>query len=73
MVSPLAVVDHMLPLNATGEPLLHYNIMRWITVNADQIVILVLLFAVTIKFVLFEEKEQHFFKPNVITDGMFNL
>ncbi|EEB15787.1 3-hydroxy-3-methylglutaryl-coenzyme A reductase, putative [Pediculus humanus corporis] len=73
MVSPLAVVDHMLPLNATGEPLLHYNIMRWITVNADQIVILVLLFAVTIKFVLFEEKEQHFFKPNVITDEVKNV
>ncbi|KAK6643686.1 hypothetical protein RUM43_005196 [Polyplax serrata] len=63
IVSPLTVVDRILPLNTTDESLLHLNIMRWITVNADHIVILVLLLAVTIKFILFEEKEQHFLRP----------
>lgn len=65
MVSPLAVVDHMLPHNATDESLLHVNIMRWITVNADHIVVLILLLALALKFILFEEKETHLLRSDL--------
>lgn len=73
MVSPLAVVDHMLPLNATDESILHVSIMRWITVNADHIVVLIILLALALKFILFEEKEQHFLRSDLDFDGKFFL
>ncbi|KAL0278245.1 UNVERIFIED_CONTAM: hypothetical protein PYX00_000115 [Menopon gallinae] len=73
MVSPLAVVDHMLPHNATDESLLHVNIMRWITVNADHIVVLILLLALALKFILFEEKETHLLRSDIDFEITRNL
>lgn len=69
MVSPLAVVDHMLPLNATEESLLHVNVMQWITVRADQIVVCILILALAVKVILFDKKEKHFGPSDLNLDG----
>lgn len=69
MVSPLAVVDHTLPLNATEESILHVNVMHWITVRADQIVIYIILLFLAVKVILFDKKEQHFGTTDLDFDG----
>lgn len=71
MVSPLAVVDHTLPLNATDESILHLNVMHWITVRADQIVIYIILLFLAVKVILFDKKEQHFGTTDLDFDGKF--
>lgn len=59
IVSPLAVVDHRLPMNATEESILHTNIMIWLNSNYDQVIILMVVLILTLKFILFEDKEEH--------------
>ncbi|KAJ8984512.1 hypothetical protein NQ317_010983 [Molorchus minor] len=56
-ISPL-VVDHHMTLNKTEENVLHGYIMKWVTLSADHIVILILLLALVIKFIFFENKED---------------
>ncbi|XP_018578730.1 3-hydroxy-3-methylglutaryl-coenzyme A reductase [Anoplophora glabripennis] len=56
-ISPLVAEQHM-TLNRTEETALHGYIMKWVTLSADHIVILILLLALVIKFIFFENKED---------------
>ncbi|KAJ3639685.1 hypothetical protein Zmor_003029 [Zophobas morio] len=56
-IRPLVVEQHM-TLNRTDDTTLHEYIMKWVTVSADHIVILILLLALVVKFVFFENKED---------------
>ncbi|RZC35616.1 3-hydroxy-3-methylglutaryl-coenzyme A reductase [Asbolus verrucosus] len=56
-IRPLVVEQHM-TLNRTEDTTLHEYIMKWVTVSADHIVILILLLALVVKFVFFENKEE---------------
>lgn len=54
-------------LNRTEDAALHGYIMKWVTLSADHLVILILLLALVIKFIFFENKEdlvQHFHPLN---------
>lgn len=46
----------MAPLNATDKLDISEHIMKWLKVSSDQIVILILLVALLVKFVFFEER-----------------
>lgn len=63
------VVETLLPHNITVEQVLSVSIMRWVTVNADHIVVLILLLALACKFILFEEDEQRFMSAELDLDG----
>ncbi|XP_057664342.1 3-hydroxy-3-methylglutaryl-coenzyme A reductase isoform X1 [Diorhabda carinulata] len=52
------VVEQHITLNRTEENALHGYIMKWMTLSADHIVILVLLLALVVKFIFFENKEE---------------
>ncbi|XP_075217147.1 HMG coenzyme A reductase [Lycorma delicatula] len=54
---PLVTGDHI-NTNRTDDVALQGYFMRWIRVSADQIVILILLLALTVKFIFFEDKEE---------------
>ncbi|KAK9889095.1 hypothetical protein WA026_004368 [Henosepilachna vigintioctopunctata] len=54
-ITPLAIEDHV-ALNGTEQAAVHDYIMRWLALSADHIVILILLLALVIKFVFFENK-----------------
>jgi hypothetical protein len=56
-IRPLVAEQHM-SLNRTEDAALHEYIMKWVTVSADHIVILILLLALVVKFVFFENKEE---------------
>ncbi|RZF38994.1 hypothetical protein LSTR_LSTR003737 [Laodelphax striatellus] len=49
--------DHI-SSNRTEDAVLQGYLMRWVRVSADQIVILILLLALTVKFIFFEDKEE---------------
>ncbi|XP_063225031.1 3-hydroxy-3-methylglutaryl-coenzyme A reductase isoform X2 [Bacillus rossius redtenbacheri] len=49
--------DHVVTSNHTEDAVLHSYFMRWLTVSADNIVILILLLALTVKFIFFEDHE----------------
>lgn len=72
LVSPMDVAERLLPRNATEDPLLTVSLVRWVSVNADHIVVLILLLALTLKFILFEEDEQRFRKAER-RDGQSSL
>ncbi|CAG2064663.1 unnamed protein product, partial [Timema podura] len=44
--------------NHTEDAVIHGYIMRWLTLSADHIVILILLLALTVKFIFFEDCEE---------------
>nr|QYV43154.1 HMGR2 [Colaphellus bowringi] len=52
------VVDQHMTLNRTEDTALHGYIMKWVTLSADHIVILILLLALVVKFIFFENKED---------------
>ncbi|CAH1103469.1 unnamed protein product [Psylliodes chrysocephalus] len=52
------VVEQRMTLNRTEENALHGYIMKWLTLSADHIVILILLLALVVKFIFFENKED---------------
>ncbi|XP_044765222.1 3-hydroxy-3-methylglutaryl-coenzyme A reductase-like isoform X2 [Coccinella septempunctata] len=53
------VIEDHIALNGTEEAsAAHGQIMKWIALGADQIVILILLLALVIKFVFFENKQE---------------
>ncbi|CAH1158637.1 unnamed protein product [Phyllotreta striolata] len=52
------VVEQRMTLNRTEENAIHGYIMKWLTLSADHIVILILLLALVIKFIFFENKED---------------
>ncbi|XP_050497378.1 3-hydroxy-3-methylglutaryl-coenzyme A reductase isoform X2 [Diabrotica virgifera virgifera] len=52
------VVEQHITLNRTEENALHGYIMKWITLSADHIVILILLLALVVKFIFFDHKED---------------
>ncbi|XP_039275950.1 3-hydroxy-3-methylglutaryl-coenzyme A reductase [Nilaparvata lugens] len=54
---PLVQGDHI-SSNRTEDAVLQGYLMRWVRVSADQIVILILLLALTVKFIFFEDKEE---------------
>ncbi|CAG9816665.1 unnamed protein product [Phaedon cochleariae] len=56
-VGSLVVEQHMTH-NRTEETALHGYIMKWVALSADHIVILILLLALVIKFIFFENKEE---------------
>ncbi|KAL3290142.1 hypothetical protein HHI36_023506 [Cryptolaemus montrouzieri] len=56
-ITPLAVGEHI-ALNGTEEAAVHGYLMRWMTLSADHIVILILLLALVVKFVFFENKHE---------------
>ncbi|XP_017786105.1 PREDICTED: 3-hydroxy-3-methylglutaryl-coenzyme A reductase-like [Nicrophorus vespilloides] len=56
-ISPL-VVEQRMTLNRTDEAAFHGYIMKWVTLSADHIVILILLLALAVKFIFFENKEE---------------
>ncbi|CAH0562564.1 unnamed protein product [Brassicogethes aeneus] len=55
-IAPL--VDQHMPQNRTDDAALHGYIMKWVTLSADHIVILILLLALVVKFIFFENKEE---------------
>lgn len=57
-VDPLVSTQRILNHNSTDDGALHNYIMKWLTVSADQIVVLILLLALAVKFVLFENRED---------------
>lgn len=57
-VDPLVPAERILNHNSTDDGALHNYIMKWLTVSADQIVVLILLLALAVKFVLFENRED---------------
>lgn len=57
-VLPLVSGDHITSSNRTDDAAIHGYFMRWLTVSADHIVILILLLALTVKFIFFEDKEE---------------
>lgn len=57
-VDPLVSAERILNHNSTDDGTLHTYIMKWLTVSADQIVVLILLLALAVKFVLFENRED---------------
>lgn len=56
-VLPLMTSDHTIQLN-TPIPAAQDYLLRWITLGADHIVVLILLLALTVKFIFFEDKEE---------------
>nr|P54960.1 RecName: Full=3-hydroxy-3-methylglutaryl-coenzyme A reductase; Short=HMG-CoA reductase [Blattella germanica]CAA49628.1 hydroxymethylglutaryl-CoA reductase (NADPH) [Blattella germanica] len=54
----LVTGDSVVNSNSTDDAQLHYYIMRWLTVSADHIVILILLLALAVKFVFFETRDE---------------
>ncbi|GLH03243.1 3-hydroxy-3-methylglutaryl coenzyme A reductase [Gryllus bimaculatus] len=56
-VPPLVAREHTMS-NHTEDVALHGYLMKWLTVSADHIVILILLLALTVKFIFFEEKKS---------------
>ncbi|KAJ8923802.1 hypothetical protein NQ315_010384 [Exocentrus adspersus] len=56
-ITPLVVEQHMTQ-NRTEDTALHGYIMKWVTLSADHIVILILLLALVIKFIFFENKDD---------------
>ncbi|KAJ8940151.1 hypothetical protein NQ314_010818 [Rhamnusium bicolor] len=56
-IGPILVEQHM-TLNRTEDTALHGYIMKWVTLSADHIVILILLLALVVKFIFFENKED---------------
>nr|AFT62250.1 3-hydroxy-3-methylglutaryl coenzyme A reductase [Epicauta mannerheimi] len=56
-IGPLVVEQHMAQ-NRTENTALHEYMMKWVTVSADHIVILILLLALVVKFIFFENKED---------------
>ncbi|VEN46911.1 unnamed protein product [Callosobruchus maculatus] len=54
---PHIATEH-LALNNTDEPPLHGYIMRWVYLSADHLVILILLLALVVKFIFFENKDD---------------
>ncbi|XP_014247324.1 3-hydroxy-3-methylglutaryl-coenzyme A reductase-like [Cimex lectularius] len=57
-VLPLVSSEHTVPSNSTDNEEIRGYLYRWITVSADHVVILILLLALTVKFVFFEDKEE---------------
>ncbi|XP_071439228.1 3-hydroxy-3-methylglutaryl-coenzyme A reductase [Hetaerina americana] len=56
--SPL-VADHaMASSNRTEDMDVHIYIMKWLTVSAEHVVILILLLALAVKYIFFEHKEE---------------
>ncbi|CAH1406692.1 unnamed protein product [Nezara viridula] len=56
-VLPLMTSDHTIQLNAPNPAAQDY-LLRWITLGADHIVVLILLLALTVKFIFFEDKDD---------------
>ncbi|XP_014280269.1 3-hydroxy-3-methylglutaryl-coenzyme A reductase [Halyomorpha halys] len=56
-VLPLMTSDHTIQLN-TPSPAAQGYLLRWITLGADHIVVLILLLALTVKFIFFEDKDE---------------
>ncbi|KAJ4434412.1 3-hydroxy-3-methylglutaryl-coenzyme A reductase, partial [Periplaneta americana] len=54
----LVTGDSTVTSNSTDDALLQGYIMKWLTVSADHIVILILLLALAVKFVFFEVKDE---------------
>ncbi|KAJ9589270.1 hypothetical protein L9F63_017515 [Diploptera punctata] len=54
----LVTGDSVVITNSTQDAQIHDYIMRWLTVSADHIVILILLLALAVKFVFFEVKDE---------------
>nr|AKO63319.1 3-hydroxy-3-methylglutaryl coenzyme A reductase 2 [Leptinotarsa decemlineata] len=52
------IVDQHMTLNRTEDTALHGYIMKWVTLSADHIVILILLLALVVKFIFFENREE---------------
>ncbi|KAF4519164.1 hypothetical protein B566_EDAN008227 [Ephemera danica] len=50
--------EHVMPSNNTEEADMQAVIMKWLTVSADQVVILILLLALAVKYVFFEERDE---------------
>ncbi|XP_059479749.1 3-hydroxy-3-methylglutaryl-coenzyme A reductase isoform X2 [Neocloeon triangulifer] len=50
--------EHNMPSNNTEEAEIPALIMKWLTVSADQVVILILLLALAVKYVFFEERDE---------------
>ncbi|XP_067013691.2 3-hydroxy-3-methylglutaryl-coenzyme A reductase isoform X2 [Anabrus simplex] len=57
-ITPLVSGEHTMTSNRTDDVAFHGYIMKWLTVSADHIVILILLLALTVKFIFFEDKEE---------------
>nr|CAD7407654.1 unnamed protein product [Timema poppensis] len=57
-LEPLAPGGHTMTSNHTEDAVIHGYIMRWLTLSADHIVILILLLALTVKFIFFEDCEE---------------
>nr|CAD7394019.1 unnamed protein product [Timema cristinae] len=57
-LEPLASGGHTMTSNHTEDAVIHGYIMRWLTLSADHIVILILLLALTVKFIFFEDCEE---------------
>lgn len=55
-ISPL--VEQRMILNRTEENALHGYVLKWVQLSADHIVILILLLALVVKFVFFENNEE---------------
>uniref|UniRef100_A0A1B6EGS7 3-hydroxy-3-methylglutaryl coenzyme A reductase n=1 Tax=Clastoptera arizonana TaxID=38151 RepID=A0A1B6EGS7_9HEMI len=58
IVLPHMVDDNIISSNKTDDIAFSGHFMRWLTVSADHIVILILLLALTVKFIFFEDKEE---------------
>lgn len=50
--------EQVLPLNRTEPSELSEAFMKWLTMSADQIVILILVVALLVKFIFFEDREE---------------
>nr|CAD7438407.1 unnamed protein product [Timema bartmani] len=57
-LEPLVPGVHTMTSNHTEDAVIHGYIMRWLTLSADHIVILILLLALTVKFIFFEDCEE---------------
>lgn len=68
-VEPLVSAERILNHNSTDDGALHNYFMKWLTVSADQIVVLILLLALACKFVLFENRED----PLIPSDKMASV
>lgn len=69
--SPL-VADHaMASSNRTEDVDVHVYIMKWLTVSAEHVVILILLLALAVKYIFFEDKEE--LKEHLILSEMADL
>ncbi|KAG8222847.1 hypothetical protein J437_LFUL007555, partial [Ladona fulva] len=69
--SPL-VADHtMASSNRTEDVDVHVYIMKWLTVSAEHVVILILLLALAVKYIFFEDKEE--LKESIILSEMADI